>query len=235
MRKRFSAFVLFVLFQLSFIVDFTAKAASYDEELAREINYTCAGCHGEFGQGVADGTYPRLAGLNAEYLAQQLRLFKSRERMNIPMFPYATERELPEEDVLAISQFLSSMELIRKLPPIQEKTYDPLVRLKMAKQVFSIPRFPGDVQKGKRFYNKECASCHGRDGLGKRKKRRESEGEYIYPRLAGQHSRYLLRQIEAIGKGARFHDEKDDDAVFQSYSKEEIMDALAYLSVLDDE
>ena len=63
-----------------------------DIEYAEEINDTCAGCHGEFGEGSIDGEYPRLAGLDEEYLASQIRHFKSRERLNIPMLPYATER-----------------------------------------------------------------------------------------------------------------------------------------------
>jgi hypothetical protein len=44
------------------------------------------------------GVYPRLAGLNADYLAEQLEKFKSRERGNIPMIPFANEREFPARD-----------------------------------------------------------------------------------------------------------------------------------------
>lgn len=234
MKKRKEYLAIFFIFQLVFF-SVSGFADSFDRQLAIEINFTCAGCHGEFGQGVADGTYPRLAGLDAQYLAAQLRLFKSRERLNIPMFPYAIERDLPEEDVVVISNYLSSIKLINKLPPIDEKTYDPLERLKLAKQVFAIPRFEGDVKNGKKFYNKECASCHGRDGLGKHKKNSKTGVDFIYPRLNGQHSRYLLRQIETIGQGTRFHDEKDDAAIFASYTKKEINDVLAYLSILDDE
>ncbi len=233
MNKTHIALTVFVLFGFISIVS-ARTALSFDEELAREINYTCAGCHGEFGQGVADGTYPRLAGLNAEYLAHQLRKFKTHERLNIPMFPYATERELPEEDVIAISSYLSSIKLISKMPPIDETRYDPLERLKLAKKVFNVPRYPGNVQKGKSFYNRECASCHGRDGLGKQKQKAKTGKVSIYPRLAGQHSRYILRQIINISQGKRFHDEKDDDVTFRSYSRKEIANALAYLSQLDD-
>lgn len=234
MKKTGEYLAIFFTFQL-IIFSANGYAASFDRQLAEEINNTCAGCHGEYGQGVADGTYPRLAGLDAQYLAEQLRLFKTRDRLNIPMFPYATERELPEEDVFVISQYLSTIKLLGKMPPIDEKTYDPLERLKLAKQVFNIPRFAGDVKNGKKLYNKECASCHGRDGLGKHKKNSKSGKDFIYPRLAGQHSRYLLRQIEAIGKGTRFHDEKDDAAIFASYSNKEINDVLAFLSILDDQ
>ena len=230
--KTFFAFSL--MLQLGFYS--SAGAMSYsDKQLAVEINYTCAGCHGEFGQGAADGTYPRLAGLDAQYLARQMRLFKTRERLNIPMFPYATERELPEEDVLIISEYLSAIKLLSKMPPIDKATYEPLERLKLAKQVFSIPRFQGDMENGKKFYNKECASCHGRDGLGKHKTRGKGQPDFVYPRLNGQHSRYLLRQIIAIGKGKRFHDEKDDAAIFTAYSTKEINDVLAFLSILDDQ
>ncbi len=234
MMKRY-AFLAVLLWSLGGLAADSAAVDDYDEEEARDINYTCAGCHGEFGQGTADGTYPRLAGLDADYLARQMRLFKSRERLNIPMFPYATERELPEEDVILVSRYLSSIKLISRLPPINEATYDPLERLKLAKQVFAIPRYAGDIENGKQVYNKQCASCHGRDGLGKRREKAAGGGVVVYPRLSGQHSLYLLRQIEKIGKGTRFHDEKDDAAVFSSYTRKEIDDVLAYLSTLDDQ
>jgi len=221
----------------------TSKAATEDDfdiELAREINYTCTPCHGDYGQGAANGEYPRLAGLEKTYIAGQLRLFKARKRMNIPMFPYATERELPEEDVQAISRYLSSIRLVSKLPPIDEATYDPLKRLNLAKKVVNIRRYAGDAANGRKFYNRECANCHGRDGLGKKKMRRKKPGKagqaqiIIYPRLAGQHSLYLWRQIKKIGKGERFHDDPEDQEIFASFSKKEIRDALAYLSILDD-
>jgi len=80
-----------------------AATAELDMDYAEEINETCAGCHGEFGEGTIDGEYPRLAGLDADYIAQQLRHFKTRDRLNIPMTPYTTERELPDEDVVLIA------------------------------------------------------------------------------------------------------------------------------------
>src|ERR671939_1001747 len=60
-------------------------------------------------RGTPDGNYPRLAGLDAGYLARQLRHFKERRRVNIPMVPYTTERELPETDVVTIAGYLSSI------------------------------------------------------------------------------------------------------------------------------
>jgi cytochrome c553 len=48
----------------------SAPVWEYDPENAQEILGTCAGCHGNNGQGGGDGTYPRLAGMRAEYIAK---------------------------------------------------------------------------------------------------------------------------------------------------------------------
>lgn len=200
-----------------------------DLELGEEINVTCAGCHKENGQGSENGVYPRLAGMDARYLAAQLRDFKSRKRLNIPMFPYTTDRELPEEDVMAVAAYLASIKLQTRMPPVDEKTFDALERLKLSKRILNVARYPGDLAKGKKFYKKECGTCHGKTGKGKHTKKN------FIPLLAGQHSIYLLRQIKLIRNGKRPHDEPDDDKLFRLYSDGEISDMLAYLSVLDDE
>ena len=197
-----------------------------DLEYAEEINDTCAGCHGEFGEGSIDGEYPRLAGLDQDYLASQIRYFKSRERLNIPMLPYATERELPEEDVLLIAAYLSRIELPTKLPPIIEEEFDALARLEESGRVINIARYPGNVEKGGRFYQKECAGCHGDEGQG-------DESRKI-PQLTGQYSIYISRQIDDFRQGERLHDDPRDADIFKSFSDAEIGDMLAYLSILDD-
>ncbi|MEN8206330.1 MAG: c-type cytochrome [Pseudomonadota bacterium] len=202
------------------------EAPAIDLELGEEINETCAGCHGEYGQGSIDGEYPRLAGLTAGYIARQLRNFKQRKRINIPMLPYTNERELPEEDLVSIAAYLASIELPTKLPPINEAEFDALARLQASKKVVNIAIYPGDVEAGRKFYKKECASCHGRDGYGDNSKH--------IPQLAGQYSLYLLKQVENIRKAERFHDDADDAEIFREYSDDEIAAMLAYLATLDD-
>jgi len=204
----------------------TEDSPELDLEYAEEISDTCAGCHGEFGEGSIDGEYPRLAGLDQEYLASQIRHFKTRERLNIPMLPYATERELPEEDVRLIAAYLSRIELPTKLPPIVEDEFDALARLEASGRVINIARYPGNVEKGSRFYQKECAGCHGDIGQG-------DESRKI-PQLTGQYSIYLTRQIDNFRNGDRLHDDPRDADIFKSFSDAEIGDMLAYLSILDD-
>ncbi len=197
-----------------------------DLDYGEEINETCAACHGEYGEGTVDGEYPRLAGLDPRYLARQLRHFKNRERINIPMLPYATERELPEEDVRNIAAYLASIQLPTKLPPVAESEFDAYERLQASKQVLNIARYPGDVVAGQRIYRKECAGCHGTNAQG--------DSDQLAPPLVGQHSLYLLRQVERFRKGERVHAQPRDAAIFQAFSNTEIGDILAWLSTLDD-
>jgi cytochrome c553 len=202
------------------------ETPAIDLELGEEINETCAGCHGEYGQGSIDGEYPRLAGMTAVYIARQLRLFKQRKRINLPMLPYTNERELPEEDLVSIAAYLASIQLPTKLPPIDAAGFDALKRLQASKKVVNIATYPGDVEAGRKFYKKECASCHGRDGYG-------DDDKHI-PQLAGQYSVYLLRQVENIRTDERFHDDPDDAGIFREYTDAEIAAMLAYLATLDD-
>jgi cytochrome c553 len=216
----------FLLLGLIFCAGARAEAPVIDLELGEEINETCAGCHGEYGQGSIDGEYPRLAGLAAEYIARQLRNFKQRKRINIPMLPYTNDRELPEEDLVSIAAYLASIQLPTKLPPINEAEFDALARLQASKKVVNIATYTGDVEAGRRFYRKECASCHGRDGYG--------DNDKHIPQLAGQYSLYLLKQVENIRAAERFHEDADDAEIFREYNDAEIAAMLAYLATLDD-
>jgi len=199
----------------------------FDPYDAEDIMDVCAGCHGIYAQGTPDGEYPRLAGLNPEYLAYQIELFKTRKRINIPMIPYATDHELPPEDVRTITAYLASIELPRHMSPLDpNKEFDALARLEESKKVTNIPHYPGNPKAGGKLYKKECASCHGPKGEGRWDKR--------VPMLTGQHSKYLLRQIENIRKGERFHDSPEDAELFREYSDQEIADILAWLSWQDD-
>lgn len=197
-----------------------------EREYAEEINDTCAGCHGEFGEGSLDGEYPRLAGMDAQYLARQVDHFKSRARLNIPMLPYATERELPGEDIEIISAYLASIDLPTELPEIEVDNFNALERLKQSKLVINIARYPGKASAGAKFYTLECAGCHGSDGYG------GTDG--AAPQLAGQHSAYLKRQIDLFRHGERLHDDARDTQIFQAFDDRQIDNLLAWLSLADD-
>jgi cytochrome c553 len=201
-------------------------ALKADPETGRQINGVCAACHGDSGQGGKKGEYPRLAGLDVEYLMDQLKKFKERKRMNLPMFPYTLERELPDEDIVHISAYLASIKLDTTYPVFKD-TDDALTRLLAVDKVLNIPRSEGDVDAGAKLYKNECASCHGGKGLGKRG----------VPMLSGQYTIYLKRQVDKFIKGERTHDEDMKDPskdVLNQLKPEEIRDILAFLTTLDD-
>ncbi len=200
-----------------------AEEPEIDLDLGEEIHEVCAGCHGEYAQGGKQGEYPRLAGFPPKYLARQLKLFKHNERKNIPMRPYANERELPDEDIPSITVYISQIKLITSMP-VFDKDMPAYEKLLIAKKVFNIPRTEGNIAHGKKFYKTECRSCHGRDGKGKKNS--------IIPPLSGQYTQYLAKQLRAFARGEREHD--DDADFFAEMSQEEIRDLLAYLSVTDD-
>ena len=197
------------------------KTWTYDAEQGREIMRTCAACHGEFGEGGGGGVYPRIAGLHPDYLADQLRAFKSRARENIPMIPYANDRELPEKDVLDVSYYLASIKPPNR-PPSDDTPMDAFERLKLAKQAVQIPREPGDAAKGEKLYNGDCMECHGRNGQGRVRK----------PPLAQQHMKYLRAQVALFLKGQREHE--DVDELMRPKTDQDWQDIWAHVSLLDD-
>lgn len=195
------------------------KPYKYDEAAARDINRVCAACHGEFGEGGGGGVYPRLAGLNKDYLAEQVRKFKARERENIPMIPFANERELPERDVRDITAYLSAIVLSTK-PPREDEPMDAHARLMKMKQVIQVPREPGDPELGKKLYDADCAECHGKQGQGRVRK----------PPLALQHIKYLRTQIDLFFTGKRRHE--DFDELMKAKTTEDWKNIFAHISLM---
>ncbi len=195
------------------------KPYVYDSDNAKDVMRICGGCHGELGAGGGGGAYPRLGGLNADYLAEQFKKFKTRERENIPMIPFAVDREMTEADVLDVSRFLSEVKLDTKAPPDLPK--DGYARLQIMKKVLQIPREPGDLEAGKAFFAADCAACHGRKGEGRVKK----------PPLAGQHIAYLKTQVGSFLSGKRSH---EDMEILRARTEQDWTNLWAYLSSLLD-
>jgi cytochrome c553 len=198
-------------------------AVAVDLEKGKEINGTCAACHGDQGAGGKRGEYPRIAGQRVGYIENQLKSFRSRTRVNIPMFPYTQERELSDEDIKDISAYLASIELSNKMPSFKG-TEDALTRLQMVERVMIIPRAEGNLEHGEALYQKQCASCHGKTG----------KGRGMFPMLVGQYTNYLKRQVDLYLKGDRPHDEQGVVGVLNGLKERDIQDILAYLTAIQE-
>lgn len=198
-------------------------APAAEEDKGKEINGVCAACHGEFGQGGKRGEYPRIAGQRAAYLKDQLKSFRARKRINLPMYPYTQERELPDEDIEAVSEYLAKIQLPTR-PPAFKDSDDALTRLLAMEKVMIVPRAEGDIENGKAIYQKDCASCHARDGRGRGK----------FPMLVGQYTNYLKKQVDSYLKGERPHDEDGPAGILNTLKEKDIQDILAYLTSIQD-
>jgi cytochrome c553 len=82
---------------------------------------------------------------------------------------------------------------------------------------------PGtDLERGEQVYRIQCSRCHGLDG--------EGMEEAFYPRLAGQHYRYLVRQMIDIAGGRRGNANPDMTRVVGILSAKEIASVADYAS-----
>jgi cytochrome c553 len=210
-------------FLIAVVLAASQPVLAVDLEKGKEINGTCAGCHSDNGQGGKRGEYPRIAGQQVKYIESQLKNFRARSRVNIPMFPYTQERELSDEDIKDIAAYLSGIVLDTKMPTYTGNE-DALTKLLMAEKVMIIPRVEGDLANGEKIFQKQCAACHGKTG----------RGRGMFPMLVGQYTSYLQRQVDAYLKGDRPHDEEGTVGVLNGLKAQDIQDILAYLTSIQE-
>lgn len=195
-----------------------------DAEKAKEIYGPCAACHGEFGAGGKKGEYPRIAGQQTKYMYEQLKKFQSQARINLPMYPYTKERDLPDDEMKIVSDWLATIELDTKMPTFKGDE-DALTRLLAVEKVMIVPRVEGDIDNGGKIYQKQCAACHGKQG----------KGRGMFPMISGQYINYLQKQVAAYLRAERAHDEDSaKEGVLYTLQPQDIQDVMAYLTTLQN-
>lgn len=187
------------------LLSVTTPAGAATEARALEIvNGQCFICHGVEGEG-SSPVFPRLAGQNAEYVARQLRDYKSGRRQSSTM--QVLVRELSEADMLALGQYFASR-------PVYLHHVSDVALAEMGAVLFHQGRQRGDVP--------ACASCHGA----------QARGSAGLPRLAGQHAQYTERQLKLFNKRERTNDNAVMQDVAVKLSETEIKALAMYLSGL---
>lgn len=156
---------------------FTASAKG-DAAAGKEKAATCAGCHGAEGISL-NPQWPNLAGQVPGYIAGQLAVFKSGERVNASMAGFAGG--LSPQDMADLDAYYSSLTAAKG--SISEDQVD------LAAQGEKI--FKGGIAERQIA---SCMSCHGASGKGIPKH---------FPSVAGQHQVYLETQLLSFKKGTR--------------------------------
>ena len=143
----------------------------------------CAGCHGVDGVSPIP-TQPNLAGMSWQYIAKQLRHFKSGQRDNAIMKGFSAT--LSDADMKSLGVYFSAQKG-RAIGTKDEKLAKSAERLYRA----------GDATRG----IPACAGCHSPSGAGIPAQ---------YPRVGGQHAEYTLAQLSAFKGGVRGGATRDD-------------------------
>jgi cytochrome c553 len=153
--------------------------AAGDAEAGKTKAAMCAACHGQDGNSAAPN-FPKLAGQHADYLAKQLKEFKSGERQDATMNGMAAA--LSEQDMADLAAFYAS----------QKGTVGSAAEDKVA--LGETLYRAGNAASGVAA----CAACHGPTGTGNPMAK--------FPSLSGQHADYVAMQLKNFRSGMRAND-----------------------------
>ncbi len=191
----------------------TAVAAEDDLPIPAEEFVYCTTCHGVQLMGNAILEAPRLSGMDAWYVEQQMQSFKMRWRgthqsdlAGMDMQPMAAA--LTDRQISDAAKFVSTT-----------RSASPTTTIS------------GDVKKGKTIYN-SCGVCHGQSGEGNEALRG--------PQLNVTDDWYLVTQLTNYMNGSRGnHPDDTYGRQMRGYAQilnddDAIADVVSYISTLND-
>lgn len=152
-----------------------AAAAADAQRIAITV---CGTCHGTDGNSTQP-KFPRLAGQNAHYLTAQLQAFRAQTRGDPDAVGYmwGMASQLDDATVAALAAYYA------------------------AQRPGTAPAHRSDIARGREIYLQgiaaegvpACSACHGAD----------AHGQQDFPRLAGQHAQYVLKQLASFQSNMR--------------------------------
>jgi cytochrome c553 len=172
-----------------FAVSLTAaRLACADEVIAKEDNtiqravHVCAACHGQDGQNARAG-FPNLAGQQPLYTIAQLKDFRSqlRAESDVQAYMWGVSALLDDALIEGLARYYS------EVTPAPGRTMASKADISAGQRIFQ----EGLPSRGIRA----CAGCHGAN----------ADGASVFPRLAGQHADYILRQLSLFRTRLRPH------------------------------
>jgi len=176
-----------------------------DVENGLDVYEVCSACHLPEGWGTEDGTFPQLAGQHRNVLIKQMADIRAGNRDNPTMYPFALPESIGDAQALAdVTEYIQ--------------------KLKMNPENGKGPWKPGTPEhaKGEKLYKDNCTRCHGDHGEGSQEK--------FYPRIEGQHYKYMVRQFEWIRDGKRRNANPDMVEQIKTFSDTDMKQVINYVS-----
>jgi cytochrome c553 len=154
--------------------------AAGDAAKGKTLTAACVACHGADGNSV-NPIWPKIAGQSEEYITKQLTDFRSGARVDATMTAMA-KAIASDDDIPHIAAYFASQ---KQKPGVADE---------------KLVRAGGDLFKGGKSSSKvtACAACHGVTGNGNAKAK--------FPRISGQHNKYIVNQLIAFKSGKRAND-----------------------------
>lgn len=167
----------YAMLAVSMLLAATDASAAGSAEAGATKNGTCLACHGPSGNSV-NPEWPALAGQNANYLVEQITLFRDNKRVNALMYPMV--KDLTDQDIQDLGAYYASQTPTGlEADPSYWKAGEKLYR--GGDPARSIPA---------------CLACHGPVGRG--------NPAAAYPALRAQHAVYTAKQLTDYATETRY-------------------------------
>ena len=177
-----------------------------------DIYEVCAACHLGEGWGRQDGTFPQIAGQHRSVLIRQLADFLVGNRQNHP--PFVCD--------YGSYGYFSPLSIIGESQALADTTGY------LAQKLLMNPNngvgAGDDLAYGKKLYKENCVKCHCENG--------EGSAENFYPRIHGQHYKYMLRHFEWIRNGKRRNANPEMVRQIKNFTEKDMKAVIDYASRL---
>jgi cytochrome c553 len=205
-RKSARQFLTFTVLACSLGPVLAEVSESDKKAAAKMATEVCASCHGPGGRSTAP-TFPRLAGQTAAYIETQLKAFRDQTRGDPDAIAYmwGMASQLDDGTINALGDYFSQQ---RPAPGTQGNS----AAIAAGRQIFEKGVASQQIP--------ACETCHGKGAV----------GVGAIPRLAGQHSPYLFKQMLVIQNVLRTAPVMH--GVVKDLSREQMQQVAAYLESL---
>jgi thiosulfate dehydrogenase len=132
----------------------------------------CTTCHGQKGAGNPAAGFPRLAGLDKNYLIRQIENFQTGNRLNAVMLP--TAKALNADETVAVAEYYSTLDTPSTSSANENKSLHTKGKKLVTNGSWSDRQLPA------------CEQCHGIGVYG---------AGVSFPALAGQSAVYIMQQL----------------------------------------